>query len=97
MKPKHIVMCTGHAGEAYIPKFPGHELFEGAVYHGSQHKDATFQDNIAGKKVVVVGTGNSGHDIAQNYHETGASATAEGHIRNLRQTRPFHAARGHVR
>ncbi|KAK4620539.1 putative indole-3-pyruvate monooxygenase [Fulvia fulva] len=54
MKPKHIVMCTGHAGEAYIPKFPGHELFEGAVYHGSQHKDATFQDNIAGKKVVVL-------------------------------------------
>ncbi len=28
---------------------------------------------MAGKRVVVVGTGNSGHDIAQNYFEAGAA------------------------
>ncbi|EME78986.1 uncharacterized protein MYCFIDRAFT_190065 [Pseudocercospora fijiensis CIRAD86] len=75
VKPKHVVMCTGHAGEPYIPTFPGQDVFKGTVYHGSQHKDATFQDGVAGKRVVVVGTGNSGHDIAQNYHEYGASVT----------------------
>lgn len=60
LKPKHVVMCTGHAGEPRIPSFPGQDTFKGTVYHGSQHKDATFQDNVRGKKVIVVGTGNSG-------------------------------------
>lgn len=31
--------------------------------------------DVAGKKVLVVGTGNSGHDIAQNFHESGANVT----------------------
>ena len=72
LKPQHVVMCTGHAGEPKIPNFPAQASFQGSVYHGSHHKDATFQDNVKGKRVVVVGTGNSGHDIAQNYYENGA-------------------------
>jgi hypothetical protein len=60
MKSKHVVMCTGQAGEPKVPSFPGQDSFKGVVYHGSQHKDATSQENIKGKKVVVVGTGNSG-------------------------------------
>ena len=75
LKPQHVVMCTGHAGEPKIPSFSGQEGFQGSVYHGSQHKDATFQNNVKGKRVVVVGTGNSGHDIAQNYYENGAKVT----------------------
>lgn len=75
MKPSHVVFATGHAGEAKIPSFPGQETFKGTVYHGSHHQDATFQSNVAGKKVVVVGTGNSGHDISQNYYENGAQVT----------------------
>ncbi|KAK5118079.1 hypothetical protein LTR62_004125 [Meristemomyces frigidus] len=75
IKPQHIVFCTGHAGEPRIPTFPGQDGFKGVVYHGSQHVDATFQGNVKGKKVVVVGTGNSGHDIAQNYYENGAEVS----------------------
>jgi cation diffusion facilitator CzcD-associated flavoprotein CzcO len=75
MKPSHVVFCTGHAGEPRVPSFPGRSSFAGSVYHGSQHKDATFQGDVTGKKVVVVGTGNSGHDVAQNYYENGASVT----------------------
>jgi cation diffusion facilitator CzcD-associated flavoprotein CzcO len=75
MKPSHVVFCTGHAGEPRVPSFPGQSSFAGSVYHGSQHKDATFQGDVTGKKVVVVGTGNSGHDVAQNYYENGASVT----------------------
>ena len=44
------------------------------MYHGSQHRDASESD-VRGKKVIVVGTGNSGHDIAQNYYENGADVT----------------------
>lgn len=73
LHPKHVVFCTGQAGEARIPSFPGQELFNGRLYHASQHQDASLSDTaIKGKRVLVVGTGNSGHDIAQNYYENGA-------------------------
>ena len=72
--PNHVVFCTGHAGEPKIPSFPGQKEFEGLVYHGSQHEDAS-QTNVRGKKVIVVGSGNSGHDIAENYYENGADVT----------------------
>jgi cation diffusion facilitator CzcD-associated flavoprotein CzcO len=75
MTPSHVVFCTGHAGEPRVPTFPGQNSFAGTVYHGSLHKDATFQGDVKGKKVVVVGTGNSGHDVAQNYYENGAEVT----------------------
>ncbi|KAF4126256.1 putative flavoprotein CzcO associated with the cation diffusion facilitator CzcD [Geosmithia morbida] len=72
--PKHIVFCTGHAGEPLVPSFPGQEDFQGEVYHGSKHQDAS-QSDVKGKKVIVVGTGNSGHDIAENFYENGADVT----------------------
>ncbi|CAI7673891.1 unnamed protein product [Penicillium manginii] len=74
LHPRHVVWCTGHSGEPRVPKFPGQDSFQGTVYHGSQHRDAA-ELNVRGKKVVVVGTGNSGHDIAQNYCENGADVT----------------------
>jgi cation diffusion facilitator CzcD-associated flavoprotein CzcO len=72
--PSHIAWCAGHLGLPKIPGFPGQERFKGQVYHGSQHLDAGLH-NPKGKKVVVVGTGNSGHDIAQDFHEHGAYVT----------------------
>lgn len=75
LNPHHVVLCTGHAGEALIPTFPGQENFKGQAYHASFHKDAAETGDSKGKKVIVVGTGNSGHDISQNYYENGASVT----------------------
>lgn len=66
---------TGHAGEPKVPTFPGQDKFEGTVYHGSHHQDASLSGDLSGKKVVVVGTGNSGHDISQNFYENGAEVT----------------------
>ncbi|CEO58975.1 hypothetical protein PMG11_03667 [Penicillium brasilianum] len=74
LRPRHVIWCTGHSGEARIPSFPGQDSFQGTLYHGSQHTDAS-EYNVRGKKVVVVGTGNSGHDIAQNYYENGADVS----------------------
>ena len=75
LSPRHIVFCTGQAGEPKMPSFPGQKAFEGQVYHASEHQDASIGENMQGKRVVVVGTGNSGHDIAQNYYENGADVT----------------------
>lgn len=76
VRPRHVVFCTGHAGEPKVPSFPGQADFKGEVYHGSQHEDASqLKDGAKGKKVVIVGTGNSGHDIAENFYENGAQVT----------------------
>uniref|UniRef100_A0A8H7K3F7 FAD/NAD(P)-binding domain-containing protein n=1 Tax=Bionectria ochroleuca TaxID=29856 RepID=A0A8H7K3F7_BIOOC len=71
IQPKHVILCTGHAGEPLVPSFPGQAEFKGQVYHGSQHAEAS-ESKVKGKKVIVVGTGNSGHDIAEDYHYVGA-------------------------
>jgi len=70
-----LIVSQGHAGEPKIPSFPGQSDFKGAVYHGSQHQDASLSGGVTGKRVIVVGTGNSGHDIAQNFYENGADVT----------------------
>lgn len=75
LRPRHIVFATGHSGEALVPSFPGQDQFKGTTYHTSAHKDASLDPKVAGKTVVVVGTGNSGHDICQNYYENGADVT----------------------
>ncbi|KAF9889709.1 hypothetical protein FE257_007015 [Aspergillus nanangensis] len=72
--PRHLIWCTGHSGEPKIPTFPSQELFAGSIYHGSAHTDASQDPAVSGKNVVVVGTGNSGHDIAQNFYENGAAS-----------------------
>lgn len=75
LRPRHLVWCTGHSGEPLVPTFPGQETFNGQIYHGSEHRDAADDPAVKGKKVIVVGTGNSGHDIAQNFYENGAEVT----------------------
>ncbi|ODH20516.1 hypothetical protein ACO22_05879 [Paracoccidioides brasiliensis] len=75
LHPRHIILATGHSGEPQIPSIPGQEIFKGAVYHSTQHKDASGYEDIKNKNVIVVGTGNSAHDIAQNFYEAGADVT----------------------
>ncbi|KAK2785850.1 hypothetical protein FQN51_003767 [Onygenales sp. PD_10] len=73
--PKHVILATGQSDRPIIPNIPGQDQFQGAAYHTSQHKDATSHGDLKGKNVVVIGTGNSGHDIAQNFYENGAGVT----------------------
>ncbi|KAL2865451.1 putative flavin-binding monooxygenase [Aspergillus lucknowensis] len=74
LRPRHLIWCTGHSGEPLVPTFPEQEKFKGKIYHAIRHTDAS-QHKVKGKKVVVIGTGNSGHDIAQNFYENGADVT----------------------
>jgi cation diffusion facilitator CzcD-associated flavoprotein CzcO len=72
MHPCHVVMATGVSGIPNRPELPGLDNFSGTVLHSSQYGDGqTWQ----GKKAVVIGTGNSGHDIAQDLHASGAEVT----------------------
>jgi putative flavoprotein involved in K+ transport len=72
LHPRDVVLATGAAGEPRVPDVPGREMFEGTSYHSSQHSSG---QSWAGKKAVVVGACNSGHDIAQDLYEAGADVT----------------------
>ena len=72
LHPRHIVMATGVSGIANIPDIPTLKSFSGTVLHSSGYDDG---ENWKGKRAVVVGTGNSGHDIAQDLHSSGAIVT----------------------
>ncbi|OBR16541.1 Flavin-containing monooxygenase [Colletotrichum higginsianum IMI 349063] len=74
IRPRHVVLATGQAGDPIAPSFPGQDGFRGAVYHGSQHSDASSIADLASKRVLVVGSGNSSHDICQNFHDSGAAS-----------------------
>lgn len=74
IQPHHIIWCGGQFGADKLPIFPTQSRFRGAIYHSKYHQDAALLQPT-GKKVVVVGTGNSGHDIAQDYFGNGAQVT----------------------
>jgi len=72
VRPRHIVMATGVSGIPHLPTIPGLERFSGAVLHSSAFADGSA---FAGKEVFVIGSGNSGHDVAQEMYARGARVT----------------------
>ncbi|HYD07651.1 MAG TPA: NAD(P)/FAD-dependent oxidoreductase, partial [Reyranella sp.] len=72
MRPRHVVMATGVSGIPNIPALPSLEAFGGTVLHSSRYGDG---DDWKGKRAIVIGTGNSGHDIAQDLQSSGAAVT----------------------
>ena len=72
MRPRHVVLATGVSGIPNIPAIPSLEDFGGAVLHSSCYEDG---DDWTGKSALVIGTGNSGHDIAQDLQSSGANVT----------------------
>ncbi|MEM7424152.1 MAG: NAD(P)/FAD-dependent oxidoreductase, partial [Pseudomonadota bacterium] len=70
LHPRHIVMATGVSGIPSIPQLPGLEDFAGQVVHSSAYDDG---EDWAGKRAIVIGTGNSGHDISQDLCSSGAN------------------------
>jgi putative flavoprotein involved in K+ transport len=72
MHPRHVVLATGVSGIPSVPEISGLNDFAGKVMHSSQYDDG---ENWKGKRAIVIGTGNSGHDIAQDLHSSGADVT----------------------
>jgi cation diffusion facilitator CzcD-associated flavoprotein CzcO len=61
-----VVVATGSADYPHTPKWPGMETFGGPILHSSRYRNpAPFTD----KRVLVVGYGNSGAEIALDLGE----------------------------
>ncbi|MCK1732762.1 NAD(P)/FAD-dependent oxidoreductase [Bradyrhizobium sp. 138] len=72
MHPRHVIMATGVSGIANMPDIPTLANFRGTLVHSSRYEDG---ENWTGKRAIVIGTGNSGHDIAQDLYSSGAEVT----------------------
>ncbi|KAI0750653.1 dimethylaniline monooxygenase (N-oxide-forming) [Daedaleopsis nitida] len=71
LRPAHIVLATGTLGKPNVPSVPSQERFSGTVLHSSVYKGPK---SYAGKRVVVVGAGNSAIDICQDSVYAGAES-----------------------
>ncbi|WP_020141898.1 NAD(P)/FAD-dependent oxidoreductase [Terracoccus sp. 273MFTsu3.1] len=69
LHPAQLVLATGMSGIANVPTLPGQDVFQGDQHHSSKHPGGA---RYAGKKVVVIGSNNSAHDICADLWQNGA-------------------------
>lgn len=64
-----VLVCTGHHTDAHLPleSFPGIEKFKGKYLHSRDYKNP---GEFTGKRVIVIGIGNSGGDLAVEISHT---------------------------
>ncbi|GGY17098.1 dimethylaniline monooxygenase [Rhodanobacter panaciterrae] len=67
-----VVIATGWADFPHRPSWPGSNAYQGAVIHSSEYRNPAA---YAGKRVLVVGFGNSGGEIALDLAEAGVDVT----------------------
>ncbi|MGL3212366.1 NAD(P)/FAD-dependent oxidoreductase [Bradyrhizobium sp. BR 1433] len=72
LKPTQLVLATGMSGKANWPTYRGQDIFTGEQQHSSTHPGP---EKYRGKKVVVIGSNNSAHDICAALWEGGADVT----------------------
>lgn len=72
VRPRHVVFATGVSAIPVIPDLPGLDMFQGTVMHSGYYTDGK---DWKGKRALVVGTGNSAHDVAQDLQASGADVT----------------------
>lgn len=66
----NVVLATGNQWNSFTPDVPGH--FDGEQLHSREHRDTS---RFAGKRVLIVGAGNSGCDIACDAATTAVQAS----------------------
>ncbi|EPS72220.1 hypothetical protein M569_02528 [Genlisea aurea] len=64
-----LVVATGENAEAVVPEIQGLEDFDGEVIHACDYKSG---ESLRGKRVLVVGCGNSGMEIALDLYNNQA-------------------------
>lgn len=72
LTPQQLVFATGMSGKPNVPRFNGMDVFKGEQQHSAEHPGP---EAYADKKVVVIGSNNSAHDICGALWENGADVT----------------------
>ena len=69
---RFLVVATGENGVGSVPEIPGLESFPGEAIHSSTYRSG---GRYAGQRVLVVGSGNSGMEIAYDLANHGADTS----------------------
>lgn len=72
VNPRHLVLAVGASPIAHIPELPGLDSFSGTWMHSEHYTSGTAW---SGRRALVLGTGTSGHDVAQDLVACGAKVT----------------------
>lgn len=68
-----VVVATGRHNEPFLPAWQGQDAFGGRLLHSEAYRSGK---EFAGRRVLVVGLGNSGAEIAADLVETDAARVA---------------------
>jgi cation diffusion facilitator CzcD-associated flavoprotein CzcO len=68
-----VVIATGQYRQPFVPLWPGRELYRGRLSHSMTYANAA---PYADQRVLVVGAGNSGAEIATDLSDGGAAYVA---------------------
>jgi cation diffusion facilitator CzcD-associated flavoprotein CzcO len=66
---RRVVVATGYCRVPHVPAWPGQSAFRGEILHSSAYQNG---EPYRGQRVLVVGMGNSGGEIAIDLWEHGA-------------------------
>ncbi len=67
----HLVCANGVTWHPSLPHYPGQDTFTGEIRHSSSYR---YPQEFTGKRVLIVGAGNSGVDIACDAARNAAAA-----------------------
>jgi len=68
-----VVVSTGQYRRPFLPVWTGHEQFAGRLTHSVEYRNGA---PYIGQRVLVVGAGNSGAEIATDLADSGAASVA---------------------
>src|SRR5207247_4069097 len=72
VEARSVVVATGIVSNPYVPEIPGRQLFGGRVLHSVEYRRP---DGFTGRRVLVVGAGNSAGEISVELARAGADVT----------------------
>lgn len=69
LRARHVVIAAGFNRRPVRPELPGEAAFGGPVLHSSRWHEL---GEVAGRRVLVAGLGNTGADLVEELHRSGA-------------------------
>jgi putative flavoprotein involved in K+ transport len=92
MHPRHLVFATGVSSVPFTPDLPGLDDFAGIKVHSGEFRNAA---HWKGRNVMVLGTGTSAHDVAQELQAHGAHVVmiqrSKTHVVSLKEAQRVYA------
>ncbi len=70
LRAPQVIVALGHEQNPFSPDWPGRDAFEGRLLHSSEYRNP---GPFKGQRMLVVGPGSSGMEIADELAEGGAS------------------------